>query len=136
MGQFVMAVPQRSSSYAKISWHDRQFLTGNVEKTGMNDVRRCCTQRWNSSRMPFKLFDNKKGGDSPPAHPNKINVATVGCILPPDLFTRPPIFPIATCTFWASTPPPTSLAFRWFPSTSAALSLWRIGPTFEALAMT
>jgi hypothetical protein len=48
-------------------------------------------------------------------------------------FTRPPIFSIATSTFWASTSSPTSLAFRWLPSTSATLSLWRVEPTFDAL---
>jgi hypothetical protein len=54
---------------------------------------------------------------------------------PQNLFTRPPIFSIATSASWASTPSPTTLAFRWLPSTSAALGLWRMEPTFKALAM-
>lgn len=54
---------------------------------------------------------------------------------PQILFTRPPIFSVATSTSRASTSSPTSFAFRWLPSTSAALSLWRMEPTFEALAM-
>jgi hypothetical protein len=38
MGQFVITVPQCSSCYAKISWHDLRFFPGNI--TEMDDVER------------------------------------------------------------------------------------------------
>jgi hypothetical protein len=86
--------------------------------------------------LMLETIDNKKGRGTIIVYPlNQTRGMHNPRTHPQNLFTRPPVFPIATSTSRAGTPSPTSFAFRWLPSTSPALSLWGMKPTFEALAM-